>query len=110
MSIAVSYTHLDVYKRQPQDVDAQAGVQPRILADAKVVPLLRSDLSMAASGIAQSVAIQEGDRVEAGQTLIKLDAVSYTHLDVYKRQALYRRRGLNQPYSAFSFHPEMEGG
>jgi HlyD family secretion protein len=60
-------------QRAPQDVEAQAGVQPRILADAKVVPLLRSDLSMAASGIAQDVAIQEGDRVEADQLLIKLD-------------------------------------
>lgn len=54
--------------------DAQAGVQPRILADAKKSSrCCVRNLSMAASGIAQSVAIQEGDRVEAGQTLIKLD-------------------------------------
>lgn len=48
-------------------------LQPRILADAKVVPVLRSDLNMAASGIAMQIAVREGDRVEAGDLLIKLD-------------------------------------
>jgi len=56
----------------PQDIEAQAA-QPRVLADAKVVPLLRSDLSMAASGIAMEVNVKEGDRVEKGELLIKLD-------------------------------------
>jgi len=48
-------------------------LQPRILADAKVIPVRRSDLNMAASGIAMEVAVREGDRVEAGDLLIKLD-------------------------------------
>lgn len=55
-------------------VEAQSDVlQPRILADAKVIPVRRSDLNMAATGIVQEVAVQEGDRVEAGQLLVKLD-------------------------------------
>jgi HlyD family secretion protein len=57
----------------PHDDEAQADAQPRVLADAKVVPLLRSDLSMAASGIAQEVTVREGDRVDLGDLLIKLD-------------------------------------
>ncbi len=56
-----------------QDVETQAVAQPRVLADAKVVPLLRSDLSMAASGIAVQVNVKEGDRVQEGDLLIKLD-------------------------------------
>lgn len=61
-------------KVEVQAVAPQADLlQPRILADAKVIPVRRSDLNMAASGIAQEVAVREGDRVEAGQLLIKLD-------------------------------------
>jgi HlyD family secretion protein len=55
-------------------VESQSDLmQPRVLADAKVIPVRRSDLNMAATGIVQAVAIQEGDRVEAGQLLVKLD-------------------------------------
>lgn len=55
-------------------VETQSDIlQPRILADAKVIPVRRSDLNMAATGIAQEVAVREGDRVEAGQLLVKLD-------------------------------------
>lgn len=57
----------------PEAAAAQTVAQPRVLADAKVVPLLRSDLSMAASGIAVQVNVKEGDRVQAGDLLIKLD-------------------------------------
>lgn len=60
-------------QRAPQATEPQAVAQPRVLADAKVVPLLRSDLSMAASGIAMQVNVKEGDRVQAGDLLIKLD-------------------------------------
>lgn len=63
----------DEVQSAPQDVEAQAVAQPRVLADAKVVPLLRSDLSMAASGIALGVNVKEGNRVEEGDLLIKLD-------------------------------------
>lgn len=60
-------------KVDAQSAPTQAEVQPRVLSDAKVVPVLRSDLSMAASGIAQQVTIKEGDRVEKGELLVKLD-------------------------------------
>ena len=32
------------------------------------------------------IAFQEGALVKKGALLVKVDAVSYTHLDVYKRQ------------------------
>jgi HlyD family secretion protein len=63
----------DKVQSAPQDVEAQTVAQPRVLADAKVVPLLRSDLSMAASGIALGVNVKEGNRVEEGDLLVKLD-------------------------------------
>ncbi len=62
-----------------QDTKAEAEVAPaeevlsRVLADAKVVPVLRSDLAMAASGLVQDVMVKEGDRVAAGDLLVKLD-------------------------------------
>ena len=60
----VSYTHLDVYKRQLKDMEPELG-QPRYTT---------MDVSSAYD------AFQED-----GQ---RMAAVSYTHLDVYKRQAL----------------------
>ena len=60
----VSYTHLDVYKRQAKGADAKE-------ADADVVI---------------QVAVPAQTTVELCST-----AVSYTHLDVYKRQHLYSK-------------------
>lgn len=45
-----------------------------VIADARVVPVQRSGLSMAASGIVAEVLVDEGQRVEAGQPLVRLDA------------------------------------
>ncbi|MFM7582748.1 MAG: biotin/lipoyl-binding protein, partial [Caldilinea sp.] len=67
--------------------------QVRVLADAKVVPALRSDLNMAASGIAQRVAVREGERVGAGDLLVKLEdaqqrvAVAQAEATVARAQA-----------------------
>ena len=65
----VSYTHLDVYKRQPlpdtTDVDAEAEVLPG------------------------DVPRPVGARFDENGC----SAVSYTHLDVYKRQPPWGRRG-----------------
>ena len=67
--------------------------QVRVLADAKVVPALRSDLNMAASGIAQRVAVSEGERVGAGDLLVKLEdaqqrvAVAQAEATVARAQA-----------------------
>ena len=72
---SVSYTHLDVYKRQV--VDDAVGLED--VGDGS-----------------HSVAILQCERV-AGQLTVQLAAgpVSYTHLDVYKRQG----RGCDAPAS-----------
>ena len=50
-----------------------AALAGRVVADAKVVPIQRSDLSMPVNGIAQAVPVQEGDLVVKGALLLKLD-------------------------------------
>ena len=77
---AVSYTHLDVYKRQARWVgagrlSADRGIR-RSLGDAPVVGGGR-------------LASSNGDR--RGLRWHHVGPVSYTHLDVYKRQALAQR-------------------
>ena len=62
-----------------QDTEESAPAEPaiagaRVVADAKVVPIERADLSMRLPGIVKEVLVQEGARVEAGQVLVKLDA------------------------------------
>ena len=69
-SVPVSYTHLDVYKRQAQHL--------RQLVQQFFLP-----------GIAAAL---------PGKTLHRIGAVSYTHLDVYKRQPPKMRRGAVQPF------------
>ena len=66
--MAVSYTHLDVYKRQEYQVVTKDVVKVRDGAstDAKELGLLKEQVTLTAYGT---------------------EAVSYTHLDVYKRQA-----------------------
>ena len=76
----VSYTHLDVYKRQAlADADPAVRVHGDLGADA-AGRLLRLDHPEAGGAAADPAAI-------AGRT-----AVSYTHLDVYKRQGLIYAR------------------
>ena len=50
---------------------ASAGA--RVVADAKVVPVQRADLSMRLPGIVREVLVEEGGQVAAGQVLVKLD-------------------------------------
>ena len=62
-----------------QDSAESAPAEPaiagaRVVADAKVVPIERSDLSMRLPGIVDEVLVQEGARVAAGEVLVKLDA------------------------------------
>ena len=52
---------------------AQAIAGARVIADAKVVPIQRADLSMRLPGIVREVLVQEGELVAAGQVLVKLD-------------------------------------
>lgn len=72
-AILASPTRQDAKVEQPLAELQSDALQPRVLADAKVVPVQRSNLNMAASGIVAEVAVREGDRVEAGDLLVKLD-------------------------------------
>ena len=63
--LPVSYTHLDVYKRQVQVSDVSSAYVEKRLASTHTMPFSRS--------------------TEAGCSTST--PVSYTHLDVYKRQA-----------------------
>ena len=90
MSSPVSYTHLDVYKRQVFDclyhncplkddiagtVNSIAAITPEMLytcTDAFYTP---GNMVLAVAG-----------NITRAQVLAALDPVSYTHLDVYKRQ------------------------
>ncbi len=56
----------------PQPVRAAS----QVVADAAVVPVLKSSLSMPAGGIVQEVLVAEGDSVEAGQPLLRLRSLS----------------------------------
>ncbi len=48
--------------------------QNRVLVDGRVVPAQRAELSLAASGILAEILVAEGDQVEAGQPLLRLQA------------------------------------
>ena len=93
---AVSYTHLDVYKRQEPNCQAVAKdgtcdkghLMPNPLFDALFAPLQRRDTAF--------LILADGRQI-SGKTFFSLiarlanalraaGAVSYTHLDVYKRQ------------------------
>lgn len=53
-----------------------SAVEPagQIVAEARVVPARSADLSLTAGGMVAEVLVAEGDRVEAGQVLMRLDA------------------------------------
>ena len=88
---AVSYTHLDVYKRQVEDQSELAAFYS--LAD---VTLLTSEKETFSMVCAESLCCGTpvvGFQAGAPEG-ISLPAVSYTHLDVYKRQ-VYGRTAKN---------------
>jgi multidrug efflux pump subunit AcrA (membrane-fusion protein) len=47
----------------------------RVVVDGRVVPALRSDLSLPASGVVAELLVAEGDQVQAGQPLLRLQAM-----------------------------------
>ena len=84
-SRAVSYTHLDVYKRQAYQWIARLGLQNTI---ARVSKKARNDV------VGKFLSF---DSVDWSRTIAySMGHVSYTHLDVYKRQgpacSIRRRR------------------
>ena len=72
-----------------------ANVDPlgRIVVDARVVPAREAALSLPVSGIVNTILVAEGERVEAGQVLLRLNAarqmvaVSQAEAEVIRAQA-----------------------
>lgn len=59
---------------QPVDSSVpQEGVTPSIVADARLVPVRRADLSLPTGGIVAEVLVQEGEAVTAGQMMVRLN-------------------------------------
>lgn len=50
------------------------GATPSIVADARLVPVQRADLSLSTGGIVAEILTQEGEAVVAGQLLVRLNA------------------------------------
>ena len=69
--LPVSYTHLDVYKRQPYNLLATGAIRMSIERNGDLNPLF-----------AERPVMRHWDFLEH-----RIFPVSYTHLDVYKRQA-----------------------
>lgn len=66
---------------------------PSVVADARLVPVQRADLSLAVGGVVAEVLVQEGDTVTAGQLLVRLNAnqqqvaVARAQADLQRTQA-----------------------
>ena len=99
---SVSYTHLDVYKRQPDDSVWMVNALSRYLRMSinkgeAIVPLSDElDLTRTYLGIMQKRFSHqfevEYDLDQAAMECLIPKPVSYTHLDVYKRQVPPRLR------------------
>ena len=83
---AVSYTHLDVYKRQPPSMVIRLRLVPGIMATHWSAPTVSAlpgvRLAMEAP---ESPSLERPSLVRQAQ-YARITPVSYTHLDVYKRQ------------------------
>ena len=99
-SVAVSYTHLDVYKRQELNNEASCYGINFFSTDYKSTSLLYDDMSKMFQNVTNSAVVnqvlneelQMTDVISMLKSMTSLTlsvmyiAVSYTHLDVYKRQ------------------------
>ena len=86
---SVSYTHLDVYKRQAMAL-LRSGV------DINTIRIWLGPVSLQTTHI-----YAESDLKMKAKALARCEAVSYTHLDVYKRQITTRP---NHPLPRQDFH------
>lgn len=70
-----------------------AGPAPSVVADAHLTPVQRADLSLSVGGIVADVLVQEGEAVQAGQLLVRLNAnqqqvaVARAQADLQRAQA-----------------------
>ena len=87
----VSYTHLDVYKRQMQTLLDSRATAPELRQCIENLAILG-----ARGGAAGLVALSVTAAVLQREGLAKLayEPVSYTHLDVYKRQLIDREHAV----------------
>ena len=103
---------LDVYKRQVVDVNRQrisqseAGIElAKALLETAELNLSYTIITAPCNGYTSRKEIQVGQLVQPGQTLLDIiesgDAVSYTHLDVYKRQPI-RQTGIEYSVNGLS--------
>lgn len=73
--------------------DTQQVATARVVADAKVVPVQSADLSMRLPGIVREVLVQEGEKIAAGDVLLRLDnalqqvAVAQARANLQRAQA-----------------------
>ena len=86
VAFPVSYTHLDVYKRQPLGVGADFVWGQLINGVSGCGPVTRFDASDLAVRYACEVPQVNGLGGGGADIEGSFDPVSYTHLDVYKRQ------------------------
>ena len=86
---AVSYTHLDVYKRQGQD---HIALPDSIVSKAVVVPARTDTVAETVATTTPALTTTPKENVQVQSPAPKKEQkktvapVSYTHLDVYKRQ------------------------
>ena len=86
--MSVSYTHLDVYKRQVLDIPYRKKEQHLATSAALFYSCLLYTSDYTAAIIAAAL---DADSLEIWTDVdgfMTADPVSYTHLDVYKRQGL----------------------
>lgn len=67
-----------------------AEVAPEIVVDGRLVPAVSADLSLAVSGIVAEVLVEEGETVNAGQLILRLDP-SQQQVTVAQAQAELQR-------------------
>jgi multidrug efflux pump subunit AcrA (membrane-fusion protein) len=82
-----------------EQATAQAPVEPvrassSVVAEGKVVPVESADLSLPSGGIVAETAVKEGDTVQAGQMLLRLEATRQTAA-VAEAEAALRRAQAN---------------
>jgi HlyD family secretion protein len=83
----------DTGARSNAVASADGGVLNSVVADARVVPVREASLSLTNGGIVKEILVAEGDQVEAGQLLLRLDAaqqkvaVARATADVQRAQA-----------------------
>jgi HlyD family secretion protein len=86
----------------PEDVPVVAsGADGKVVAEAVIEPARSSELSFEVQGDAAVVLVEEGEAVEAGDALIRLETVdlerALTQADISLRQAQVRLEQLDEP-------------